>query len=76
MTSTENLKALSQDSDYDPNSMPVEQARKYIANFLEPVTSSEKVSIRDSLGRILSENVISLLSTSPSMITLLWTDMR
>jgi len=59
MTSTENLKALSQDSDYDPNSMPVEQARKYIANFLEPVTSSEKVSIRDSLGRILSENVIS-----------------
>jgi len=59
MTSTENLKALSQDSDYDPNSMPVEQARNYIANFLEPVTSSEKVSIRDSLGRILSENVIS-----------------
>ena len=59
MTSKENLKALSQDSDYDPNSMPVDQARKYIANFLEPVTSSEKVSIRDSLGRVLSENVIS-----------------
>ncbi len=59
MTSKENLKALSLDSDYDPNSMPVDQARKYIANFLEPVTSSEKVSIRDSLGRVLSENVIS-----------------
>jgi len=59
MTSKENLKALSLDSDYDPNSMPVDQARKYIANFLEPVTSSEKVSIRDSLGRVLSENVVS-----------------
>ena len=45
--------------DYDPNAMSVEQARKYIQQFLTPVTETETLPIRESLGRILAEDVIS-----------------
>ena len=59
MTKNIMLQTITQESDYDPNSMPVEKARTYIGGFLEPVSSSECVSIRDALGRVLSEDVIS-----------------
>jgi molybdopterin molybdotransferase len=45
--------------DYDPNAMSVQQARKYIQQFLTPVTETETVSIREGLGRILAQDVIS-----------------
>lgn len=45
--------------DYDPNSMPVKQAREFIKKFLTPINVIEKLQLRDSLGRILAEEIIS-----------------
>lgn len=45
--------------DYDPNSMPVVQARRYIRDYLEPVRTKESVALRDSLGRVLAEDILS-----------------
>jgi molybdopterin molybdotransferase len=45
--------------DYDPNSMPVDKARAFIHRFLEPVTARLRVPIRDALGRVLAEDVVS-----------------
>ena len=47
--------------DYDPNSMPVAKAREFIFRFLEPVRATVRVPIRDALGRVLAEDVISPL---------------
>lgn len=43
--------------DYDPNSMPVVQARKYIREFLNPVATKENVPLRNTLGRVLAEDI-------------------
>ncbi|MDG2202608.1 MAG: molybdopterin molybdotransferase MoeA, partial [Burkholderiales bacterium] len=59
MTTRKTLTTITQETDYDPNSMPVDKARNYIKQFLHPVSASECVSIRESLGRILSKDVIS-----------------
>lgn len=45
--------------DYDPNSMPVAKARQFIKQFLEPVTTIELLPIRESLRRILAEDILS-----------------
>jgi len=45
--------------DYDPNSMPVDKARAFIHRFLEPLTATLRVPIRDALGRVLAEDVVS-----------------
>ena len=59
MTTRKKLTTITQETDYDPNSMPVDKARNYIKQFLHPVSASECVSIRESLGRVLSKDVIS-----------------
>ena len=46
-------------NDYDPNAMSVTQARQYIQQFLSPVTATENLSIRESLGRVLAAKLIS-----------------
>ncbi|MBX3665399.1 MAG: molybdopterin molybdotransferase MoeA [Burkholderiales bacterium] len=51
--------SLSCADDYDPNSMPVPKAREVIARFLTPVTTIERVAVRDALGRVLAQEVIS-----------------
>lgn len=43
--------------DYDPNSMPVAQARRFIRQFLTPVSTKESVPLRNSLGRVLAEDI-------------------
>jgi len=53
------LTSLAQDSDYDPNSMPVAKAREYIRAFLTPVKGVERLHIRSALGRVLAEDVFS-----------------
>jgi molybdopterin molybdotransferase len=58
----QNLRALSCADDYDPNSMPVAKAREVIARFLQPVTASERLSVRAALGRVLAEDVVSPLN--------------
>ena len=45
--------------DYDPNSMPVANARAFIHTFLSPVTGIARLPIRSALGRVLSEDIIS-----------------
>jgi molybdopterin molybdotransferase len=45
--------------DYDPNSMPVTAARKYIRDYLTPVSARESSPLRHSLGRVLAEDILS-----------------
>jgi molybdopterin molybdotransferase len=45
--------------DYDPNSMPVEKARAFINQFLQPVNGLVRLPIRQALGRILAEDIVS-----------------
>ncbi len=45
--------------DYDPNSMPVAKARQFIKQFLSPVTETEVLPIRESLGRVLAADILS-----------------
>ena len=59
MTTPPSLRAITTADDYDPNSMPVDQARAHIRSFLTPVTTVERLHIRDALGRILAEDVVS-----------------
>lgn len=53
------LRELSCADDYDPNSMPVDKAREYIRRFLTPVTVTERVHIRQALGRVLAQDLVS-----------------
>ncbi|WP_137720127.1 molybdopterin molybdotransferase MoeA [Methylobacillus flagellatus] len=45
--------------DYDPNSMPVAQARRVIRDYLSPVTGTESLALRAALGRVLAANILS-----------------
>jgi molybdopterin molybdotransferase len=60
MTAT--LRDLPLADDYDPNSMPVDKARAHIRAFLTPVTTVERVHIRDALGRVLAEDIVSTMN--------------
>jgi molybdopterin molybdotransferase len=46
-------------NDYDPNSMSVDKARLFIQQFLNPVTKTERLPIRESLGRVLADDILS-----------------
>lgn len=56
---TDFIRAASCADDYDPNSMPVDTARKYIRQFLQPVVTRESLALRSSLGRVLAEDILS-----------------
>ena len=56
------LRDLALAEDYDPDSMPVDQARRHIRTFLEPVTTVERLALRDALGRVLAEDIVSPLA--------------
>ena len=53
------LRDLSCADDYDPNSMPVERARALIKQFLAPLEATERLHIRQALGRTLAMDVVS-----------------
>ncbi|PKO42877.1 MAG: molybdopterin molybdenumtransferase MoeA [Betaproteobacteria bacterium HGW-Betaproteobacteria-22] len=63
MTKTTSLADLSNNpscqDDYDPNSMPVDKARQFIRQYLNAVRETESLPLRDSLGRILAEEILS-----------------
>ncbi|MBX3650682.1 MAG: molybdopterin molybdotransferase MoeA [Burkholderiales bacterium] len=59
MSTRPTLRELSCADDYDPNSMPVPRAREVIAQFLSPISTIERVSVRAALGRVLAADVIS-----------------
>lgn len=48
--------------DYDPNAMSVTQARHYIQQFLTPVSETETVALKASLGRVLAAPITSGLN--------------
>jgi molybdopterin molybdotransferase len=56
------LSAITADSDYDPNSMPVAKAREYIRAFLTPVTAVERLHLRAALGRVLARPIRSSIN--------------
>ncbi len=56
---TDFIRASSCADDYDPDSMPVDVARKYIRQFLDPVVTRESLALRSSLGRVLAEDILS-----------------
>ena len=59
MSEPKALREISCADDYDPNSMPVDRARAVIRTYLAPVTGTERVHLRASLGRVLATDVTS-----------------
>lgn len=53
------LKQISCADDYDPESLGVARARQIILDLVEPVPGSERLFVRNALGRVLAEDVIS-----------------
>jgi molybdopterin molybdotransferase len=56
---TDFIRAASCADDYDPDSMPVDKARKYIRDYLSPLQSKECLPVRGALGRVLAEDILS-----------------
>jgi len=48
--------------DYDPESLPVETARRVIRSLVTPVTACERVAVRASLGRVVGADVVSTVN--------------
>ncbi len=44
---------------YDPESLPVAQAREFITRLVTPVTAVEALPIRSALGRVLAADIVS-----------------
>ena len=59
LTSSTTITEASCADDYDPNSMPVAKARAFIHQFLEPIRGTVRVPVRDALGRVLAEDILS-----------------
>jgi molybdopterin molybdotransferase len=59
LTSATTITEASCADDYDPNSMPVAKARAFIHQFLAPVHGTVRVPVRDALGRVLAEDILS-----------------
>ena len=53
------LQTLSCADDYDPESLHAERARQLILDLVEPVAGIERVGVREALGRVLAEDVLS-----------------
>ncbi|MEO7495865.1 MAG: gephyrin-like molybdotransferase Glp, partial [Massilia sp.] len=49
-------------SGYDPDALPVRQARHIIGQFVTPVGAVEQVALRSALGRVLAADIISPIS--------------
>lgn len=45
--------------DYDPDALSVERARQYLFDTVQPVAGHERLFVRQALGRVLAEDVIS-----------------
>ncbi len=59
------LSALAARDDYDPASMPVEQARRFIQQFLTAITGQELVKLCNALQRTLASDVLSPMNVPP-----------
>src|SRR5512140_1596190 len=45
--------------DYDPDALPVARANEIIGSFIAPVPGQELVPVRDALGRVLAQDIVS-----------------
>jgi molybdopterin molybdotransferase len=52
------LQTVSCLDDYDPDALRVDKAVEAIRGCLSPVTASERIGIREALGRVLSEDIV------------------
>ncbi len=59
------LSTLETMGDYDPNSMPVEQARQLIQQFLAPLAEYESINLSDALHRTLAADIHSPMNVPP-----------
>jgi molybdopterin molybdotransferase len=59
------LSTLETKGDYDPDSMPVEQARQFIQQFLSPLAESESINLCDALHRTLAVDILSPMNVPP-----------
>lgn len=59
------LSALETLDDYDPNSMPVDQARQLIQQFLIAPTEQEAIKLHNTLRRALASDVLSPMNVPP-----------
>jgi len=59
------LATLKTRDDYDPNSMPVERARRFIQQSLTAITGQESIKLRDALQRTLASDVLSTMNVPP-----------
>jgi molybdopterin molybdotransferase len=53
------LQAVSCLTDYDPDSLPVDTARRLTRELVEPIDGTEQLFVRAALDRVLAEDVIS-----------------
>jgi molybdopterin molybdotransferase len=56
------LNKISCADDYDPDSLGIEAARRIILDLVEPVDGTERVFVRNALGRVLAEDVVSTVN--------------
>lgn len=59
------LASLAAMEDYDPNSMPVEQARQLIKQFLTPITEHENINLQTAFHRTLAADILSPMNVPP-----------
>jgi molybdopterin molybdotransferase len=52
------LQAVSCLDDYDPNALRVDKALEAIRACLSPITASENIEIRQTLGRVLAQDIV------------------
>jgi molybdopterin molybdotransferase len=52
------LRTVSCMDGYDPDALRVDKAREAIRSCLSPIQDSEKVPVRDSLGRVLAQDIV------------------
>ena len=46
-------------SGYDPDALPVAKANEVIRSFVKPVSGVERLPVREALGRVLAEDIVS-----------------
>lgn len=49
-------------ADYNPDALPVAHAQEIIRRFVQPVHAVEKLALRQSLGRVLAEDIVSAIN--------------
>lgn len=64
-TLPDSLSQLATLHDYDPDSMPVEQARQLIQHFVQPLSGIESVPLHLALHRALAQDVVSPMNVPP-----------